>query len=275
QRWIMRSHDYVRIAPSSETDNPIKMKKLKYYAMGFLITLFVVIVVLPFLSVIAYTESFANIWQTLRSFSDCIATTSLLALLAAVISTAIAFFIGDYLVHNRNRFSGILDTLCWLPIAIPGTIIGLGLIKLSNNIPVLHRDSFGVLLLCAYVGMFSAFSIRIFEAANRRADPNVAEAAAMDCCRWYQRLLHIDMPIHSGAIAVSMIIVFVLVLGELNATVLLIPPGKATLAVSIDNLLHYGASATASVLCLIEAGLVIIAIVCALFVLRVSRKILK
>ena len=56
----------------------------------------------------------------------------------------------------------------------------------------------------------------------------------------------------------SLIIVFVLATGELNATVLLVPPGKATLAVTIDNLLHYGANVKASILCLAEALLVIL-----------------
>ncbi len=261
QQRIMCTLDYVRITPSSETDNPIRMKNLKRYAIGFLIILFIVTTVLPFSSVLAHAQSFNKVWLTLRSFSDSILTTSLLALFAAVISTAIAFPIGHYLAHNHGRFARTLDIICWLPIAIPGTIIGLGLIKLSSRAPVLQKiDSFGILLLFAYIGMFSAFAIRIFEAANRRADPNVAEAAAIDCRRWYQRLLYIDMPIHSGAIAASMIVVFVLVVGELNATVLLIPPGRATLAITIDNLLHYGANVQASILCLTEAVFVVLVV---------------
>jgi len=259
QQRIMRRHDYVHITPSSETDDPIKMNGMKRYAVGFLIILFVVTTVLPFSSVLAYARSSDKVWSTLRSFSDGIVTTSSLALLAAIISTAIAFPIGSHLAHNHDRFTRTLDILCWLPIAIPGTIIGLGLIKLSNLGGALQRsDSFGILLLFAYIGMFSAFSIRIFQAAHKRADPNIDDAAAIDCQRWYQRLLYIDLPIHAGPIAASMIIVFVLVIGELNATVLLVPPGKETLAVTIDNLLHYGANVKASVLCLSEALLVIL-----------------
>jgi len=276
QRQIMRNRTYVRIMPSSETAGPIKMNNLKNYAVTFLIAMFVITTVLPFFSVLIHAQSFTKIWHTLRSFDDSILTTSLLALSAAVISTLIAFPIGHYLAHNSGRFNRLIDLLCWLPIAIPGTIIGLGLIKLANGVPLLRKgDSLGILLLLAYIGMFSAFSIRIFEASCRSADPNVTEAAAIDCPRWYHSLFHIDIPIHSGAIAVSLIVVFVLVAGELNATVLLIPPGKATLAVAIDNLLHYGANATASALCLIEAGFVIFAITCGLFMFTATKRILS
>lgn len=261
QRRIMLNRSYVSITPSSETDNPLKLGKLKPLAAIFLVILFIATVLLPFASVLAYTKSLTQIWLTLRSFSGNIITTSVLALSAAVIATAIALPIGYYLAYNQGRFGSLLDVVCWLPIAIPGTIIGLGLIQVASLAPALRNtDSIGILLLCAYIGMFSAFSIRIFEVAYRRADPNVLEAALIDCRWWYQRLLYIDVPIHIGAIAASMIIVFVLVLGELNATVLLIPPGKATLAVTIDNLLHYGANVKASILCLTQAVFVMLAV---------------
>lgn len=276
QQRVMRTHNYVRITPSSETQSLIKLNKYRRYAVALLIILFIVTTVLPFFSVLAYAQGLAKILSTLRSFSDSVITTSLLALLAAIIATAIAFPIGQHLAHNRSRVTRTLDIICWLPIAIPGTIIGLGLIKLANVAPSLQKsDSFGILLLLAYVGMFSAFSIRIFEAVHRRADPNISEAAAIDCRRWYQRLLYIDMPIHSAAFAASMIVVFVLVIGELNATVLLIPPGRATLGVSIDNLLHYGANVTASALCLIEAGLVILAITLGLFIFSAAKRAVR
>ncbi len=276
QRWVMRGLDYVRINPDSDSKNPIVLNKHKYYGIILLIIIFVVTILFPFISVMANIGSFSKILSTLSSFGDCLLTTSLLALGAAVVSTAVAFTIGYRLAHNHNRLTSILDIFCWLPIAIPGSLIGLGLIGLAVKIPNLQKnDSFGFLLLLAYIGMFTGFSIRVFQSAYKRADPNIDEAAAMECHRWYQRLLYIDMPIHSGDIVVSMIMVFVLVLGELNATVLLIPPGKATLSVSIDNLLHYGANAAASALCLIEAGLVILVVISGLFMWSVFKRNLR
>jgi iron(III) transport system permease protein len=276
QQQIMRRHDYVRITPSSENRYPKMLKKFKYYAVIFIIILFVITTLLPFLSVFLYAQGFTKILSTLISFRNSIVTTSLLALSAAVISTVIAFPIGKYLACSSSRFTHVLDVICWLPIAIPGTIIGLGLISLAGKVPVSFRtDSFGMLLLCAYIGMFSAFSIRIFEAAYRRADPNVAEIAAIDGLGCYQRFFYVDLPIHSRAFAASIIVVFVLAVGELNATVLLIPPGKATLGVSIDNLLHYGANATASALCLIEVALVILTILLGLFIGSLAKRAIR
>lgn len=274
QQRIMRNHDYVRITPTSETLNRIKLGKLKNYTAAFLIILFIVTIILPFSSVLAYARGPVKILATLRLFGDSIVTTSLLAVLAAVISTIIAFSIGHHLAYRKGLITRILDSICWLPIAIPGTVIGLGILKMANVAPILYEtDSFGIFLLCAYVGMFSAFSIRIFEAVYRRSDTNIAEVGSLDCLRWYQRSFYIDIPMHLGAIAASVIVVFVLTIGELNATVLLIPPGRETLGVSIDNLLHYGANTTASALCLIEAALAILAITIGMFALSGIKRV--
>lgn len=259
QRQLMLNRSYASVTPSSESDNPITLSKSKYYAVAFLLILFVVVILLPFASVVSYTKGFVKLGSTLSIYGSSIITTSVLSLLATLVSTAIALPIGFHIAHSKSRATRLLDVICWLPIAIPGTILGLGLLKVSNLVPAARNaDSFGILLLLAYVGMFSAFSIRIFQVAYKQADPNVDDAAAIDCRRWYERFLYIDLPLHIGPIAASMIIVFVLAVGELNATVLLVPPGKETLAVTIDNLLHYGANIRASILCLTEAAMVVL-----------------
>ncbi len=261
QQRIMRGRFYMTLTPASEATYSANLGKWRSLGVIFVSLMFIISTVLPFSSVLLHTQGFGTIVSSLRSASDSLLTTTVLALLASVISVAVALPVASYLAHSNSRFSRFLDVVCWLPIAIPGTITGLGYIRLAGLFPALRNsDSIGILLLIAYVGLFSAFAIRILEASYRRSDPNVADAAAIDCRNRLQRLIHIDVPLHSQAIAASMIVVFVLVVGELNATVLLIPPGRATLAVTIDNLLHYGANVNASVLCLTEAVFVILAV---------------
>jgi iron(III) transport system permease protein len=258
QRWTMGSKDYVRLTPESGAGTGTAHGRVrKALAVGFIVGPFVVAVGLPFGCAIAYSGGPVQILTTLRGHMDWVVYTSVLALAAAVLSTAVAFFLGHLLAQGQGPAVRALDVLCWLPVAIPGTVVGLGYLRLSTLVrPLQQMDSFGLLLLLAYVGMFSGFAVRVFQAAYRRADPHLDEAASLDCARWYQKAWFIDLRTQAPAVVVSLILVFVLVAGELNATVLLVPPGKVTLAVSIDNLLHYGASSAASALCLIEAGLV-------------------
>ncbi len=258
QRRTMGTREYVSVTPRSDVQPPVTLGRARPYAILFLVVLFIVTVVLPFGSVLVHAEGIAKVLSTAALFRDAIWFTGLLAFAAGVISVFIAFFLAHFLAAGGGRTVRVLDALCWLPVAIPGTVVALGLIRAAAAIPILQRvDTFGLFLLLAYVGMFCAFAIRVLYAAYRRTDPNIEEVAALDCPRWYQRCWYVDLRIHADAIVVSLLLVFVLAVGELNATVLLAPPGKDTLSVSIDNLLHYGASATASAFCLMEAGLVL------------------
>ncbi len=258
QQRIMGTREYVSVTPRSDVQPPVTLGRARPYAILLLLILFTVTVVLPFGSVLIQAEGIAKVLSTAALFRDALWFTAFLAFAAGVISVSIAFFLAHLLACGRGRMVRALDALCWLPVAIPGTVVAIGLIRVAATMPVLQQvDSFGLFLLLAYVGMFCAFAVRVLQAAYRRADPNIEEAAALDCPHWYQRCWHVDMRIHADAIVVSLLLVFVLAVGELNATVLLAPPGRDTLSVSIDNLLHYGASETASAFCLIEVGLVL------------------
>jgi iron(III) transport system permease protein len=46
-------------------------------------------------------------------------------------------------------------------------------------------------------------------------------------------------------------IAFILSLGELGTTLLVIPPGRETIPIKIYNLMHYGADQLVAALCLI------------------------
>jgi iron(III) transport system permease protein len=54
----------------------------------------------------------------------------------------------------------------------------------------------------------------------------------------------------SGLIA-AWIISFIFCMRELGATLLIVPPGKATLSVRIYSLMHYGAGNLVAALCII------------------------
>jgi iron(III) transport system permease protein len=65
--------------------------------------------------------------------------------------------------------------------------------------------------------------------------------------------------------------VFALSATELGAAVLLAPPGKNTLTMKIYNYLHYGASETVAVLCLIMLVITLFAGVLAVSTYSISK----
>jgi len=259
QRKMMEGRRYVSITPASDTRDYYALGACRYWALNIFAAIMIITTLLPFLSVMMKIQSLKSVIISICSTFGDIVTTLLLGLGASLISMGIAYPVGYYLSRQEeNRIRQVLDVLCWLPIAVPGTILGLGILGFSVKLSSMGaNDVYGFFLLIAYVGMFCPFAIRILEASFRQTDPSIQDMAELYCQRWYQHIFFVDLPIHSKAIVASLLFVLVFVSSELTATVLLIPPGKATLAITIDNLLHYGANVKASVLCLFQAVFVL------------------
>ena len=58
------------------------------------------------------------------------------------------------------------------------------------------------------------------------------------------------LPLMAGGLSAALVVVFALSLGEIGATLLVIPPGLGTAALRLYNLLHYGAPASTAGLAL-------------------------
>ena len=61
----------------------------------------------------------------------------------------------------------------------------------------------------------------------------------------------IALPLLRNGLLTGFFIAFVLAMGELGVTLLVIPPGTATIPIKIYNFMHYGAEATVAALCLV------------------------
>ena len=76
------------------------------------------------------------------------------------------------------------------------------------------------------------------------------ECAAVDGAGPVGRLCRIALPCRLGALAVAWLVALAIGLGDLAASVLVMPPGVTTLSIHIFNLLHYGVEDRVAGICL-------------------------
>ncbi len=246
------------------------------FSISFLVLILSIVIVMPLVSVCMHVNSLSVLQSTFDMAKMDLITTLKWGVLASLIAIVVAYPIGYFLARGQGRLRNMVDVLGWLGIAIPGTIFGLGVIEWMNLSSGFRQSSYYQLLLpFAYVGLFAPFAIRVFEVMFHRSDLAIDEAAAVHGCHWWQKLFLIDLPRYYRFCFVAGVLVFLLVLSELNVSVLLVPPGLSTLSIRIDNLLHYGANHVASALCLIIALLVISLIGVASLILKISLRVLK
>ncbi len=208
-----------------------------------------------------------------KSFIELTTNTILLALSAAIIAVVLALF----LVYGKRLFrcNSVATSIRVVAIgyAIPGTVVAVGVIIpfawFDNNLDAFLREHFGIssgLLLSgslfavmfAYMVRFLAISVQSVEAGLGKIKLSMDEAARTLSHTPVEVLMRVHLPLMKGTVLTAFLIVFVDVMKELPATLILRPFNFNTLAVrayelAVDERL---ADSSTAALMIVVVGLV-------------------
>ena len=140
------------------------------------------------------------------------------------------------------------------PLAVPAPLVGAGLVSLWNRPQTGALYTSALMPLLAALARFLPLAAMVMAAFLRRADPLLTDAARVFGRNRLRALVRAWIPLFAPALLASAGIVFSLTLGEIGATLVVAPPGRATLSMKIFNYLHYGASGMVASLCLVSAA---------------------
>jgi iron(III) transport system permease protein len=178
------------------------------------------------------------------------ATTLGLAAVAAVATVALALPTGWLAVRARGRISTLLERSTYLGSSVPGIVVALALVTISiRATPWLYQTV--PVLLAAYAILFLPRAIVTVRAAAEQSPRLYDEVAASLGASAPERLRRITLPLLAPGIGAGGALVFLAVVTELTATLLLAPTGTTTLATafwSASSTLEYGAAAPYAVI---------------------------
>ncbi len=177
-------------------------------------------------------------------------------LLTAVAAGGLCLPLGLALSGELQR-KGLRGWLGWLlvlaPLAVPAPLVGIGLIAVWNRDLPLNVYGTAWMPVLAMLARFSALAALLSLAQARRTDARLFEAAQIFQPGLLKTWLRVRLPLLAPGLLAAAGVVFVLSAGELGASLIVAPPGQATLTMRIYNYLHYGASDTVAGLCLLMA----------------------
>ncbi|QDU85148.1 spermidine/putrescine ABC transporter membrane protein [Planctomycetes bacterium Pla163] len=168
-----------------------------------------------------------------------------LAIVAATAALALGLVLGH--AAERSRFGTAILMAALVPIAVPGTLFGIGTATLWDG-PWLAELTGGAstdfyatpsMAALLYIGRLSPFAILIVAGAVAGV-PKVSEwAAASVGAGPVTRLLRIVAPAITGALAASWICVYAFAMRELDSA-LVVPEARRTAIVRVFNGVHFG-----------------------------------
>jgi iron(III) transport system permease protein len=168
-----------------------------------------------------------------------------------VAGAAAALSVGLALLVSPRLTSPARLALVVVPLAIPGSLIGIGLLKMWSTPGMNALYGTAVLPVLAMVARFSTLAILVMHVQFKRIDPLLFDAARVFRGDGLAVWLMVRLPLYLPGMLAAFFGVFGLALSELNASVLVAPPGQQALSAKIYSLLHYGASQEVAALCLL------------------------
>ncbi len=171
-------------------------------------------------------------FQVDASYLNWLSNSLLVSLTTTFISVLIAVGLAYLVRVNPSYFW--LNRLLGFGYAIPGMVLGIGVLSLLEFLELAWWISTCLwILIYAYIVRFLASSIQSLEAGFSRISISIDESASLLGQTRYQILKRIHLPLLSRSITIGAIFVFLDVLKELPATMLLRPFNFDTLAMKI------------------------------------------
>ena len=207
-------------------------------------------IIVPFIGLTAAMGSWSVLIDSVLLARREIVFSLGVAFVTALLVLPLAYPVAERLIRpGRSRRGWWLMTT--MPLAVPAPLVGIGLIVAWNR-PI-FGDIYGssAMPVLATLARFAPLATLLLLAQLRRYDTLLLDAARIFQRRDLDTWLKIRLPMLAPGLLAAYCLCFALTLGELGATLIVAPPGKATVTMRLYNLLHYGATDLVAGLCLI------------------------
>lgn len=206
-------------------------------------------IVIPIVSFGITMGEFTTLLESIVTCSEEYISSLYIATSASIIAVIVSF---GAILSLDNKDSFLVTALALLPLALPSSLIAMGLLSVVNG-SVIHELS--QTFLFPSIGCtikYMPFDFLILKVYGKRVNQQQIQMARCMRTSRSSYFRNILLPMYGPALIGSFIITFLLSFGEESIAMILMPPGYQTLAVMIYNYLHYGASELVSGFCLLS-----------------------
>lgn len=197
---------------------------------------FLVVIVASFLEmrgpVMFFRFSLQSYREVLTQSSQMITNSYLLATLGTLGAVALGIPIGYLVTRQRLRSGGLLEVLSNAPLAIAGTVLGIGFVLSFNTHPLILTGGWLILVL-AYTTRMLPFNVRSTVALLHQLDPSMEEASINLGVPPGQTFVRVTVRLLLAGIVSGAILTWVNIASELSSTVILYSGPWATMTVGM------------------------------------------
>jgi iron(III) transport system permease protein len=228
----------------------------RWVGFAFLMIYFVFVVLMPFLVLLwaSFLPFFATpSWDALsklsldnytyllsfRPFWSAMQNSIVLAILTATVAMVLTSLIAWIVYRSRLPGSWILDFLAFVPITVPGIVLGMALILLYVAFPVPIYGTIWVLLI-AYVTRYIPYGMRTASGSIMQIHGELEEAAATSGASWWETFKRVTLPLLRPGFVAGWIYICIVSFREFSTSVLLATGESRVLSILLFTMFEQG-----------------------------------
>ncbi len=248
QVHTMRGRSYVSLQAGRGTTRRYRLGPARSVAVALCGAILLLSVLVPVGALVDAAGPLQSYQKALDSSLEQILVSLALAVVAAVVMTGLSVAVALALASAERLGRIVAEYLSQLAFAIPPIVLGIGMIRLWNRPETNWLYGSALILVLGYVAHFVPFTIRAVYSSLQQLNPRLLDAAVLTRRSTLTIGWRILLPLLRNGVLTAFFIGFVLSMGELGVTLLVIPPGTETIPIKIYNFMHYGAEQTVAAL---------------------------
>ncbi len=250
--------------------------------LGGMTALVVVLSLLPVVTIVigAFTQArgpvmrwgqwtTANLERVFTRAPEPLFNTLTYAAIATLIGISFSVLISYLVVKKRNRLTPVLDYLTALPLALSGTVIGIGLVMTFNTgwLPLTGTAS---IIVLAYVVRRLPFGTRNASSTLYNIPDSIEEASISLGVAPVGTFFKVVLPLMVPAVVAAAVLTWTTTVAELSASIIVYSGGRETMPIQIFRLIDSGLMAQASAYGLLLMAVILVPIALATRVFRID-----
>ena len=196
--------------------------------------------VLPILAMLSECGSWSNFLQAMREAAQETENTLVVGLLVAAVAVLGGWLVARVGVRQKGA---AWDMAGMIPLGVPTLVLGLAYVRFYNQFWPHDWTYLGDtrwLLVFGLAARAWPFSTRIASSGYRRLAPEWVEAASLAGMSRWTRFRRISAPLLASDAAAAAVVAFVLSIGDVEISQMLVAPGSGTLSLRLFTYLHFG-----------------------------------
>ncbi len=229
ERYFRGRKSYTQVVGGARAYQPQKLRgKSLVLVSGF----FLLVAVFAFFAPVAMLIRLSLMGSVIPDLLSSLLSSLIVAFIGATVAVVVVLPIAYLNVRNKTFLSKISSYAVAMGYSLPGPVIAVGLTLLVTTfVPALFGGF--VVLIFAYLVRFSPIALQSQEAAIQQVSTNLEDAARILGKSPIQTVREITLSLIKPAVFTAWILVFVDIIKELPATMMLRPLAFDTLAIQV------------------------------------------